>query len=93
MSRRERLGLGRLQPPRLRVVPAGAQQRIGHAVFDVIAEGDPPRSGWPPLIAGRLTCPRWPGSGVAPRILPSAAAALNSNPIILDRPASRVFRE
>jgi alkyl sulfatase BDS1-like metallo-beta-lactamase superfamily hydrolase len=36
MSRRERLGLRRLQPPWLRVAPAGAQQRIGQSVLDAI---------------------------------------------------------
>jgi hypothetical protein len=37
MSVRERLGLGQLQPRRLRVAPAGAQQRIGQSVLDTIA--------------------------------------------------------
>jgi Alkyl sulfatase dimerisation len=36
MSRRERLGLGRLRPPRLPIPPAGAQQRIGQSLLDAI---------------------------------------------------------
>jgi hypothetical protein len=40
MIGRERLGLGQLRPPRLRVAPADAQQRIGQSVLDAIAGGD-----------------------------------------------------